>query len=436
MLRRILHLRLTRWSLACVVLFALPADAQKKLPGFGPEREDSRLVGFGKNAKRLIIVIESDRTNAKTNMGKYDRDKDGKLDSSELTTSWLRSLMPKYDLNENRVIELDELSLGWADWRLGQEKKAKEKAAKAKAVVQNREKKEIKIPDRPISQAMRQRMQMCAGLASELIGIHDRNRNKQLEQSEWPQSGTEFGRVGASADANDDRVITAAELSTWLQRRLPPLATSRLAKPLQLLDTDRDGQISMNEFAFRWTDAKSKDFQSLDHNDDGVISPEESHGAPVPRGAVAFHGAGSEVVNASSDTVSRIEIDDDLVIDDLDLRLGLTKPNETKMQIQLIGPDDQTITIYKGEWKPWSTGYVFENTLIDDQAGEIESTLSEMPIPRRLRPDGLKDDEPAGLSAFDGKSARGEWRLVIKNTDKNVGVLHHWSIWIKPSKNN
>jgi Ca2+-binding EF-hand superfamily protein len=152
------------------------------------------------------------------------------------------------------------------------------------------------------------------GYAESLLRQYDKNKNGQLERDEW----SELRGGLRDSDRNGDGIVTLDELTAKLaefsQRRgdggfsgHPPSsgpggppssgssslgstsgqpksyrfksATERLPPGLPewfaRKDTNEDGQISMAEFASRWTERDAREFIALDANNDGIITPEE-----------------------------------------------------------------------------------------------------------------------------------------------------------------
>ena len=169
----------------------------------------------------------------------------------------------------------------------------------------------------------------------------------------------------------------------------------------------------------------------MDQNNDGLISPGESYAPPAPQGAIGFRNREAKVINNQASVNSTIWINQDFTIDDIDVRVAITKQDGENLTLSLVGPDNQTVTLFEGKWSPWPGPDIFESTLIDDEAPLIKQTLPQAPLPRKLKTDGLKSGKP-GLGRYEGKSSRGPWRLTVRNLSNRVGVLHSWSLWIKP----
>lgn len=413
--------------LACIVS---RLGAQDRLPGFGANEGRPRLAGFGRDAALQAKVNEADRRSALATMAKHDLNRNGVLDRSEILKAKLsREVVRQHDRDRDGQLSLEEETFRWTKYRLDNELAKRLKARQAQPAAKPPP---PAAPTRPIDPVETSRTNLCMSLATEIIGQRDRNGNKLLEMAEWKQASV-YGELGR-ADKNGDRMITHPELTVWLRRQLPSLASARLAKPLRLFDLNDDGQIEMHEYADQWTAQALADFQALDRNDDGVISPEESHAPPISRRAIQFVNNDLKVINQNAELSTSIWIEDDIAIEDLDLIIAMTKQNDHQTRISLVGPDGQSVILFAGGWQPWVGTSLFENTLIDDEAAVIKATLPRPPFPRRLPTDALKGGQP-GLRHFYGKSARGSWRLVVKNMDNGVGVLHHWSILVTPKLN-
>ena len=428
-----------RMALALVVgvLGASTCFGQEKLSGFGSSRSQKRLSGFGPHADLWARVIDADIRTAKQWMNVYDKDESGALEGRE-TSGWSAESHRRYDLNSDGKMFERELTIGIANMRLERVRKsqAAAQAARKKAATKKPKPKPAPSPAAtmkliPLDPLISVRWNMCYALATELIASHDSNRNKQLELNEYRGSGKEFANFSGGADADGNRVITRNELAGWLVQRLPPIANSRLARPLRLLDINGDGQVTLAEFLTEKTAARVKAFRALDADNDGMISPDESYTIPTPEGALGFSSDAPKLISHRATVASTIWVERDVPIQDIGIRIALTKTNDEQLRITLIGPNEKSVVLFTGGWRPWNGSYIFDRILIDDQAPVIKTTLPQAPFPRQLPTDDLKAGK-VGLRQFGGMSARGHWRLVVQNLHNTAGVLHHWSIWVKP----
>lgn len=147
------------------------------------------------------------------------------------------------------------------------------------------------------------------GFAEGILRRYDANQNGVLDREEWGQMRND----PTAADRNQDGQITVDELAAWLVERgrarygeehrearqagaspgdgpaVPgngARKSYRFLSPKERLpaglpewfasrDADGDGQVSMAEFATSWSDQKAREFQDLDTNGDGMITPAE-----------------------------------------------------------------------------------------------------------------------------------------------------------------
>lgn len=152
-----------------------------------------------------------------------------------------------------------------------------------------------------------------------MLKRYDESGNGVLEKEEWGKMRSRY----AAADANKDSVITKAELQIFLAKgssesnsrdarsrrgesqergrdrgrfarreesepaerksyrfltpteRLDSVMSSRLRDDFVKLDANEDGQIAMAEFSSSWSASKVEEFGKLDSNRDGMITPYE-----------------------------------------------------------------------------------------------------------------------------------------------------------------
>lgn len=130
--------------------------------------------------------------------------------------------------------------------------------------------------------------------ARDLLTKYDRDGNRVLDKSEWRLiSGSP-----EKADTNRDNKITFDELVARVTKRrrekasastneAPDLKSFRIRTAQEKLpeglpgwfkdrDKNRDGQVAMHEYSRKWTDSLARRFQTLDKNDDGLITPDEA----------------------------------------------------------------------------------------------------------------------------------------------------------------
>jgi subtilisin family serine protease/subtilisin-like proprotein convertase family protein len=129
---------------------------------------------------------------------------------------------------------------------------------------------------------------------------------------------------------------------------------------------------------------------------------------PKPVPAVGTQGT-------MSDTLT---VTDARAIKDLNLRLDIDHTYVSDLEIVLISPDGTERVLFN---RHGADGDDFENVLLDDEAGSSIVSATP-PYSGSLRPTN-------GLNAFDGKSALGEWTLLIRDHSAlNSGQLNSWSL--------
>jgi Ca2+-binding EF-hand superfamily protein len=169
--------------------------------------------------------------------------------------------------------------------------------------------------------------------AEYMLRRYDSNNSGSLEKEEWGRL-QERGRDPRSYDRNKDGVITVDEMAARIAEygmgrgRGPGedsstadrsdssesdergsyrflSATERLSGdvPDWFLDRDAngDGQVAMAEYTSFWTDSKAREFARYDHNNDGVITPQESVTAPVTMDVAAADSGEAEVTSEKAD---------------------------------------------------------------------------------------------------------------------------------------
>ncbi|MCO6456568.1 MAG: hypothetical protein J5I93_14820 [Pirellulaceae bacterium] len=182
---------------------------------------------------------------------RYDQDGSGVLEQNEWDS--VRGLPPEVDANQDRQVTREEL-IGWLRERLG------ESPAPVDSNVQR------------------------GSLAEYTLRRHDTDGSGALERGEWPALGAD----AASADTNQDQVISREELIVWLQRRLRPTeaqadaaasATSRLTpqRYLQFADAllKRHDRNADNRLDAAEQSGMSTRLTGADADEDGFVTVSE-----------------------------------------------------------------------------------------------------------------------------------------------------------------
>ena len=142
--------------------------------------------------------------------------------------------------------------------------------------------------------------------------------------------------------------------------------------------------------------------------------------------------------NGSVDAI--LNLGDDFLVQDLNLGLDITYPNDPDLSVDLIAPDGTTIRLFSGVGAT-GTRANFTNTVIDDQA-VIPIEQGGAPFTGRFKPQLVPGLVPPGdtrsnsLSVLNGFSSvrgpddtgTGSYTLRITNTGTQTGTLNRWSL--------
>ena len=251
---------------------------------------------------------------------------------------------------------------------------------------------------------------------------------------EWEALGYDI----KSADLNNDGFILTNELADWLYERLSSQEGSDLPSNLPVWfveqDADLDGQVFLSEFRRGNLQASVDEFRRYDHNNDGIITAEESVSRSAG-GKTRYAGTQPLVIEAGKEGESELFIMDDITIADIDVHLAIVKNGHDDLELILVGPAGRrAVLYYDARSKPWGGGPLFDNTFLDDEAPEIRRRLPRPPSHRSFRPQGMNNRKMSGLSTFYGKPAHGTWRLVIRNKSRVAGLLQGWALHVKPTE--
>jgi subtilisin family serine protease/subtilisin-like proprotein convertase family protein len=116
-----------------------------------------------------------------------------------------------------------------------------------------------------------------------------------------------------------------------------------------------------------------------------------------------------------------LKIDDALTIGDVNVLLNIKHTFDNDLYIRLRSPDGTEVLLVN---RRGLSGDNFTNTVLDDEAAKKISRGSA-PFTGSFSPEG-------SLSAFDGKSAKGTWTLIIEDRQSgDAGTLLNWSLVIE-----
>ncbi len=136
-----------------------------------------------------------------------------------------------------------------------------------------------------------------------------------------------------------------------------------------------------------------------------------------------------EVYQYGSDTPERIRdrrtllsqliIEDAGTIEDLNVMVNISHPQDSDLNVFLIAPDDQTrIELFTNVGE---SGVNFEDTVLDDEAS-VSITEGSAPFTGSYRPEG-------SLAELSGRNISGTWTLEITDDSQRfTGTLNSWSL--------
>lgn len=121
--------------------------------------------------------------------------------------------------------------------------------------------------------------------------------------------------------------------------------------------------------------------------------------------------------------VSQLTIPDNVTIRDLSVQVSASHSSDGTVRITLVGPDDTRVVLFN---RRGGSGNDFTNTTFDDEAPN-SVWRGTAPFTGSYKPEYV-------LSAFDGKSAKGTWSLVIDDIfPSDPGRLSAWSLTVDPA---
>ncbi len=211
--------------------------AELLVPGFGIDVQPDPLMGFGPAAEMLsVAVTEEDEREANELLRRMDRNRDGVLSGSEISSRFSGNPLD-FDRNRDGKLTARELAVRYARRREGREESRRD---------------DDRRRDR------------------------DRNRDEPVE----------------IPDVFNGRKSYRVTTSRQMPEGLPGFFTDK--------DADGDGQVSMAEFAEEWSDEVVKEFFASDLNRDGVITADEALRAVEMPGGSDFASTSSASSPTSS----------------------------------------------------------------------------------------------------------------------------------------
>jgi subtilisin-like proprotein convertase family protein len=408
-------------------LFAQEIETQPRK--FGTVDGKVRMPGFGKD-KIVVPYGVEDMQRAESQIGRYDRNKDGILDAAEMKEGVWRYGKPlDFDFDGDGKINKIEMAQRFAS-RVNKDDGYTPPPPRFSVTEQMRPK--SSPPPEPLSRRSMYRSEggnrRSQELAYDIFSRYDRDQNRRLDSFERRELGIDVAKF----DYNGDSMIDSMEMYQWVDSQI----SERVGDLTDVLpdwfferDSNKDEQIDMAEFTPQWTDELLSQFKSFDINQDGVITALElSESRSVVGGTYASTSA--VLISPRSTAVSSIVVDDDSQIEKIRVQLTITHDSTEQISAYLKTPSGNRIDLFRG---PGGGGDHFEATIFDDEAGErIQRGIP--PFRGSFQPVALERNQP-GLKSLYDTSLKGEWQLVI-DADRNqrFGVLHSWSLLVVPRK--
>ncbi|QDS92322.1 EF hand [Roseimaritima multifibrata] len=399
---------------------------------------DSTVVPFGSRSGETVIpefglaevkypYTEEDLRLAERAIRRSDRNDDGVLDRKEAAAGEWRQRDPfEADLNKDDRLSRLELAQRYARRRLLDN--ASSELVRRSARVGNgirRAADSSRDSDNDDSRGRRRRGDIRSYLVWSVMERFDADRNGRLEAEEAASLGVPLSQM----DVDRDGVVDRRELQEYLEERQDEAGAEigNLPGWFFELDADRDQQVAMSEFTKEWTAEKLEEFNSYDRNLDGLLTAEEVQMSRAGVGGT-YRNEAAEVLAPRKTIVSEIEVDEDYLIDDLNLRLSITHSNVDSLDGYLTGPDGQRVELFT---EIGGSGNHFDDTVFDDQA-DTPIVKGRPPYEGSFHPEARTKRQPS-LSHFEGKSIKGVWQLVIRGTrGDRFGMLNGWSLIVKP----
>ncbi|MCC9599579.1 proprotein convertase P-domain-containing protein [Stieleria sp. JC731] len=430
--------RIDQWQEAARIYYAMKNGSdrdsirpsrEKTLKDFRPGDDDIMVPEFGIPIVKYPYTAD-DLDEAEDQIRRYDRNRDGYLDRREASRGRWTNLDP-FTMDFDKDDRLSRLELAQRYARRRSVRDDSDQLIQRARRVGNGIESSGNGDDQRSAERDRRDWYRRGGsrywLTASVIERFDANRNGRLEQSETIQLGIPFGAL----DANSDGELSREELFAYLSELQDQ--TGGLVEGLPgwfyELDTNRDGQVDLPEFATELTDERVAEFVGLDANGDGLLSTNEILSSKDMTGGV-FENTEAEMLPPRKTIVSEIEIDETFVIADLNLQLAITHTQDDSLDAYLTGPDGTRIELFTGVG---GRDDHFEDTIFDDQAS-TPINKARAPFQGSFIPEGLIKRGP-GLGVFNGKPITGIWQLTIRcSRSERFGMLHRWALMARPDE--
>jgi subtilisin-like proprotein convertase family protein/Ca2+-binding EF-hand superfamily protein len=401
-------------------------SSEQAVPGFGQVENLPPVLGFGEDAEMMANVEQADLDRAADRLREYDRNRDGYVDRDEARRGRWRDDPFQFDRNNDNRLSKSELAQRYS------RRRENETTSSASRDDERRRREEEESRRRREEEEQRRRQTYGSretwGLVESLMRRYDQNRDGRLDQTEVRNMGS----GNEATDSNSDGRVDRVELYRWItdQRAAssPPLPEG-LPDWFGPRDLDGDRQIMMAEFSEDWSEDTAVEFASYDTNNDGIITVEECLEAARQR-AGTFSNTEFQVIPARSTIYSKILVQDDRPIADLDVQLSITHTHDDYLDVFLVDPAGERIELFTGVG---GSDDHFENTILDDEAS-VPIVRARPPFSGRYQPEALTKRERS-LRNYRGSSIEGTWTLVVRaERSDRAGALHGWALIAPPAE--
>ena len=363
-----------------------------------------------------IDITPQQRSAAASLMRKYDDNRDGFADVSELPAAWTAGwTMDVADLNGDNRLSLHEFYVLRAVYE--------RRRTLGRAVASARTDRDEELRD------------AADDLADYLIPRHTRGDLKDQILRRETGDLDEFSPDILGADTNRNGAINESELRDWLSGRINRQRGLDLPPDLPMwfveCDFDQDRQVLLSEYLSIHPADSIDEFEQYDVDGDGIVSAAESS-QRNDDDRVIFRSDTPMFVPGGAMHQSELFVRDDLTIDDIDIEIGIAKEDEDNIDLRLIGPDDSVAVLLMDSRKvPWRSGRWMRFSILDDEASSRQ--LARPPLNRTWRPQSVGRKDVNSLDVFYGMQSRGRWAFVIENNTDEACLLEGWALRIRPN---
>ena len=400
----------------------IPPSPDMPLQSFVPKNDETLVPQFGLGKMRFRYTQDDldfvDRT-----MKSHDENKDGYIDRHEASRhKWTHRNPFDDDLDKDDRLSRMEMAQRYARRRL-LESSADELRKNA---MRTRGPTEKNQPNKRSEGSLWWRKGGSDyWLTASLMSRFDWNKDGQLDGDELKEIGFPIGAI----DVNRDQAIDRDEMFAYLRAVQNDKGGSAESPPEWFYESDGndDDQVSLFEYAPEFTNEKLAQFSKLDINGDGLITIAEAIRAKDAY-ANSYNNDEGELLPPRKTFVSTIDVADDFVIADLNVQLSISHTYVSYMDVYLVSPDGQRIELFTAIG---GSDDHFDDTILDDQAEE-SIARGKAPYKGSFQPEGLARSEPS-LAAFNGKSIRGKWQLIVRHSRSDrFGMVNGWKLIATP----